>query len=223
MSLEYVNHQHRRHRPSLESDLSHRLSPPRHGRRPPRSSTRQSATAIWPTTFTAFRSRFSSIATLTSPLLMPVTGSPAPAIENCASFFDHDFETTAPHYYQVLLERYDIQRGIHRHPARRDLPLYFPRGPEPLSAAGDPKSDASTAPTRRPSKATRNSAAASPATLASASTAPRPAAISSSPGSGSTLRAPRPSRYASASHSSTQRRPGATGKTSLAIVPLPNW
>ena len=44
-----------------------------------------------------------------SPLLMPVTGSPAPAIENSVSFFDHDFETTAPHYYQVLLERYDIQ------------------------------------------------------------------------------------------------------------------
>ncbi len=43
-----------------------------------------------------------------SPLLMPVTGSPAPTIEDCASFFDHDFETTAPHYYQVLLERYDV-------------------------------------------------------------------------------------------------------------------
>ena len=43
-----------------------------------------------------------------SPLLMPVTGSPAPTIETCASIFDHDFETTAPHYYQVLLERYDI-------------------------------------------------------------------------------------------------------------------
>ena len=49
---------------------------------------------------------------LTSPLLMPVTGSPAPAIEDCASFFDHDFETTAPHYYQVLLERYDIQAAF---------------------------------------------------------------------------------------------------------------
>lgn len=44
-----------------------------------------------------------------SPLLMPVTGSPAPTIENCASLFDHDFETTAPHYYHVLLERYDIR------------------------------------------------------------------------------------------------------------------
>lgn len=44
-----------------------------------------------------------------SPLLMPVTGDPLPAIENSASFFDHDFETTAPHCYQVLLERYDIQ------------------------------------------------------------------------------------------------------------------
>lgn len=43
-----------------------------------------------------------------SPLLMPVTGSPAPAIETSATFFDHDFETTMPHYYQVLLERYDI-------------------------------------------------------------------------------------------------------------------
>lgn len=46
---------------------------------------------------------------LTSPLLMPVTGSPAPAIEDCASFFDHDFEMTAPHYYRVLLERYDVE------------------------------------------------------------------------------------------------------------------
>jgi len=44
----------------------------------------------------------------TSPQLMPVTGSPAPAIETCASTFDHDFETTAPHYYRVLLERYDV-------------------------------------------------------------------------------------------------------------------
>jgi len=44
-----------------------------------------------------------------SPLLMPVTGDPLPGIEDSASFFDHDFETTAPHTYQVLLERYDIQ------------------------------------------------------------------------------------------------------------------
>ena len=43
-----------------------------------------------------------------SPQLMPVTGSPLPTPEDCASFFDHDFETTAPHTYQVLLERYDI-------------------------------------------------------------------------------------------------------------------
>ncbi len=43
-----------------------------------------------------------------SPLLMPVTGSPTSTPEDCASFFDHDFETAAPHYYQVLLERYDI-------------------------------------------------------------------------------------------------------------------
>jgi len=46
--------------------------------------------------------------TATSPLLMPVTGSPAPAIENCGSLFDHDFEVAAPHYYKVLLERYGI-------------------------------------------------------------------------------------------------------------------
>jgi predicted alpha-1,2-mannosidase len=44
----------------------------------------------------------------TSPFLMPAAGSPAPSVENCASFFDHDFETAAPHYYQVLLERYDV-------------------------------------------------------------------------------------------------------------------
>ena len=37
----------------------------------------------------------------TSPLLMPVTGPLAPAFENCASTFDHDFETTTPYYYQV--------------------------------------------------------------------------------------------------------------------------
>jgi predicted alpha-1,2-mannosidase len=43
-----------------------------------------------------------------SPLLMPVTGSPTPSIEDCASLFDHDFETAAPHIYRVLLERYDI-------------------------------------------------------------------------------------------------------------------
>jgi len=48
----------------------------------------------------------------TSPMLMPVTGSPAPAIEDCASTFDHDFETVAPHVYEVLLERYDVQAAF---------------------------------------------------------------------------------------------------------------
>ena len=46
------------------------------------------------------------------PLLMPVTGAPVPTIEDCASFFDHDFETTAPHYYHVLLERYDVEAEL---------------------------------------------------------------------------------------------------------------
>ncbi|MBN1250417.1 MAG: GH92 family glycosyl hydrolase [Anaerolineae bacterium] len=43
-----------------------------------------------------------------NPQLMPVTGSPLPVPEDCASFFDHDFEIAAPHRYEVLLERYDI-------------------------------------------------------------------------------------------------------------------
>ena len=57
---------------------------------------------------------------LTSPLLMPVAGSPAPAIEDCASTFDHDFETTAPHHYRVLLERYAIEAEYTVISRRRD-------------------------------------------------------------------------------------------------------
>jgi len=43
-----------------------------------------------------------------APLLMPVTGSPAPAIAASRSEFDHDGEVTTPYWYRVLLERYDI-------------------------------------------------------------------------------------------------------------------
>ena len=39
-----------------------------------------------------------------APLLMPIVGSPKTEPEAWASEFDHDFESTRPHYYQVLLE-----------------------------------------------------------------------------------------------------------------------
>ena len=47
-----------------------------------------------------------------SPFVMPVTGPANVGIDDCASEYDHDLETSAPHVYQVLLEDTDIRAEI---------------------------------------------------------------------------------------------------------------
>ncbi len=47
-----------------------------------------------------------------SPFVMPVTGTADVGLDDCASAYDHDQETSAPHLYQVLLEDTDIRADI---------------------------------------------------------------------------------------------------------------
>jgi predicted alpha-1,2-mannosidase len=46
------------------------------------------------------------------PFVMPVTGTADVSLDDCASAYDHDQETSAPHLYQVLLEDTDIRADI---------------------------------------------------------------------------------------------------------------